>query len=57
MAAAIFALMAAFFSGVLAAANFFLRAKTLLAALSCAFKAAFFAGLLVFASAALAAAT
>jgi len=56
LALAIFALMAAFFSGVLAAANFFLRANTLLAALSYAFKAAFFSGFLTFVSASLAAA-
>lgn len=56
LAAAIFALMASFFAGG-AAANFFLSAKILLAALSCAFKAAFLSGLLALASAAFAAAT
>jgi len=40
-----------------AAANFFLRAKILLAALSCAFKAAFLSGFFALANAALAAAT
>lgn len=54
LAAAIFALIAAFFAGG-AAANFFLSAKIFLAALSCAIKAAFFAGLLALARAALAA--
>lgn len=56
LAAAIFALMASFLAGG-AAANFFLSAKILLAALSCAFKAAFLSGLLALASAAFAAAT
>ena len=56
LAAAILALMASFFAGE-AAANFFLSAKILLAALSCAFKAAFLLGLLTLASAALIALT
>jgi hypothetical protein len=56
LAATIFALMAAFFSGVVAAANFFLRAKTLFAALSCAFNAAFFSGFFVLIRASFAAA-
>ena len=56
LAAAIFALMASFLAGG-AAANFFLRAKILLAAFSCAFNAAFLSGFFALASAALAAAT
>ncbi len=56
LAAAIFSLIAAFFAGG-AAANFFLRAKTLLAAFSCAFKAVFFSGFFALASSALVAAT
>ena len=56
LTAAIFALMASFLAGG-AAANFFLSAKILLAALICAFKAAFLSGFLALASAALAAAT
>jgi len=56
LAAAIFALMASFLAGG-AAVNFFLSAKILLQALSCAFKAAFLSGLLALASAAFAAAT
>lgn len=54
LAAAILALMASFLAGG-AAANFFLSAKILLAALSCAFNAAFLSGFLALARAALAA--